>query len=147
MTKRVEIRRAAASDVDGLLGCDVIAAERSSRAAFIRRAVRANQCFVAADDGRVVAYAVLEYSFYGNGLLSMLWVSEPSRRRGIGTALVRRVERECLTPKLFTSTNQSNAAMRALLAKLGYEASGVIENLDEGDSELVFVKRVGAVGG
>jgi len=56
--------------------------------------------------------------------------------------LVRHVEQECRTPKLFTSTNESNAPMRALLAKLGFSPSGVIENLDEGDPELVFFKRL-----
>jgi len=30
--------------------------------------------------------------------------------------------------------------MRALLAKAGFEPSGLIENLDPGDPELVFVK-------
>ena len=45
-------------------------------------------------------------------------------------------------PKLFTSTNRSNAPMQSLLAKLGYRPSGVIENLDEGDPELVYMKHV-----
>jgi hypothetical protein len=30
--------------------------------------------------------------------------------------------------------------MQSLLAKLGYKLSGVINDLDEGDPELVFVK-------
>jgi hypothetical protein len=34
--------------------------------------------------------------------------------------------------------------MQALFAKLGYELSGVIYNLDEGDPELVYIKAVGA---
>lgn len=40
--------------------------------------------------------------------------------------------------RMFTSTNQSNLKMQSLLAKLGYEPSGVIHNLDEGDPELVY---------
>ena len=40
--------------------------------------------------------------------------------------------------KLFTSTNQSNTPMQALLALLGYVRSGVIDNLDPGDPELVY---------
>jgi hypothetical protein len=32
--------------------------------------------------------------------------------------------------------------MRSLLTKLGFEPSGIIENLDDGDPELVFFKRL-----
>jgi hypothetical protein len=42
----------------------------------------------------------------------------------------------CVPPKLFTSTNES------LLREQGFEASGVIHNLDEGDPELVFFQQV-----
>ncbi len=45
----------------------------------------------------------------------------------------------CDTPKLFTSTNQSNQPMQQLLDALGYLPSGVIHNLDPGDPELVYM--------
>jgi hypothetical protein len=53
---------------------------------------------------------------------------------------MQRIEDACTHDRVFTSANESNAPMRALLARLGYTASGRIENLDPGDSELVFVK-------
>ena len=56
---------------------------------------------------------------------------------------MRHMESLCRTPKLFTSTNLSNLRMQSLLAKLDYELSGVIHNLDEGDPEIVYFKRVG----
>ena len=62
-------------------------------------------------------------------------------RREVG-ALLRHMELCCRTPKLFTSTNQSNLSMQSLLAKLGYESSGLIHNLDEGDPEIVYFKRL-----
>ncbi|MEO0538637.1 MAG: GNAT family N-acetyltransferase, partial [Cyanobacteria bacterium P01_A01_bin.123] len=42
----------------------------------------------------------------------------------------------------FTSTNESNLLMQALMAKLRYIPSGIINNLDEGDPELVYFKRL-----
>ena len=45
----------------------------------------------------------------------------------------------CDTPKLFTSTNQSNQPMQQLLGALGYIPSGIIHNLDSGDPELVYM--------
>ena len=132
------IRPALPADAAEIVGFDHIAALSPARRDFIQRSVEAGRCFVAADGGRVVGYAVLEYTFYDNGWVAMLYVAEGFRRRGVGAALVRRLERECRTPKLFTSTNESNTRMRALLAKLGFRPSGVIENLDEGDPELVL---------
>jgi RimJ/RimL family protein N-acetyltransferase len=42
--------------------------------------------------------------------------------------------------KWFTSTKTSNIAMRQLLKRLGFAESGQIENPDDDDPELVFVK-------
>lgn len=60
----------------------------------------------------------------------------------MGSNLIEHVSTRARGPKLFTSTNESNAPMRALLLRLGFEASGVIHNLDPGDPELVFFKRL-----
>jgi hypothetical protein len=46
------------------------------------------------------------------------------------------------TEKLFTSTNLSNLPMQGIMSKLGYRPSGVIENLDPGDPELIYFKRL-----
>ena len=62
------------------------------------------------------------------------------RRRGLATALMRAAELECQSGKLFTSTNQSNIPMQQLCDRLGFIKSGYIENLDEGDPELIYVK-------
>lgn len=137
------IRRATDGDVEVVLGFDHVARGDPRRREFVRGAVAAGQCYVRTDDdGRAVAYAVLEYTFFDHGFVSMLYVAEAHRRRGFGAELMRHAERECRTPRLFTSTNRSNGPMRALLAALGYRPSGVIENLEEtgDDAELVFFK-------
>ena len=72
----------------------------------------------------------------------MLYVARDYRRRGVGSALLEQVERLCKTQKLFTSTNLSNSSMQALLSRRGYVHSGVIHNLDEGDPEVVYFKRL-----
>jgi len=72
----------------------------------------------------------------------MVYVAEPARRRGVGRSLLENLEKRCSRPKLFTSTNESNREMKSLLMSLGYTASGVIYNLDPGDPELVFFKKL-----
>ncbi|WP_420883021.1 GNAT family N-acetyltransferase [Thermus tengchongensis] len=85
---------------------------------------------------------MLEYTFYAQGFISLLYIHPNYRGQGVGTMLVRYLESVCQTPKLFTSTNLSNVAMQGLLVKLGYMLSGVIHHLDQGDPELVFVKAL-----
>jgi ribosomal protein S18 acetylase RimI-like enzyme len=138
----VSVRPAAADDVEALCSLDLVARRESGRRDFIRREVGSGHCFVAVAGGAVIGYGVLNYTFYYNGCIEMLYVHSEHRRRGAGAALLRHMESLCRTPKLFTSTNLSNLPMQSLLARLGYELSGVIHNLDEGDPEIVYFKRL-----
>lgn len=140
------IRKAIESDIKAICAIDNVAGSDPSRHEYIRRAVRAGNCYVLANDGdrstQIAAYAVLVYSFYECGMIGMLMVASDHRQRGFGGKLISYLEGECNTQKLFTSTNESNIAMRSLLTKLGYKPSGVIYNLDSGDPELVFFKQL-----
>jgi hypothetical protein len=48
------------------------------------------------------------------------------------------------TATIFASTNESNAAMRALFERDGWTLSGVLTGIDEGDPELVFYRTSGS---
>lgn len=135
------IRPATSRDIDAICGFDHLARQGSQqRRAFVQRAVGAANCFVIEAHGQVIGYAVLEYSFYEQGFVSMLYIRREYRRQGVGMRLMQHLESVCQMPKLFTSTNLSNLPMQSLLAKLGYTLSGVIHHLDENDPELVYVK-------
>ena len=138
----IAIRQAVEDDIEALCSLDLVARQEEGRREFIRGEVVSGNCFVAVADGAVIGYGVLNYTFYHNGCIDMLYVHSEHRRRGAGEALLRHMESLCRTPKLFTSTNLSNLRMQALLAKAGYELSGVIHNLDEGDPEIVYLKRI-----
>ncbi|MCK4414210.1 MAG: GNAT family N-acetyltransferase [Candidatus Eisenbacteria sp.] len=136
----MNIRPAIAEDIAAICACDHLAGEPARRR-FIRDAVASGTADVAEREARVIGYAVLDYSFYGHGFIAMLYVHPAHRRAGVGAGLIRHVETRCKTAKLFTSTNERNRPMQALLVKLGYSPSGVINNLDEGDPEIVYFKR------
>ena len=139
----ISIRPAMEEDVEVLCSFDQVAQREEERRVFIRREVLEGNCFVAVADVPPIGYGVLNYTFYYNGCIDMLYVHSDHRRSGAGTALMRHMESLCRTPKLFTSTNLSNLPMQSLLAKLGYQLSGVIQNLDEGDPEIVYFKHLG----
>lgn len=136
------VRLASMADANAIVAFDHVALSETARTQFIHDQIKSAACYVAVIEANVVAYAVLNYKFYDNGWIEMLYVNSRVRRQGIGSALIRHLLNECRTPKLFTSTNQSNTAMQRLLATLGFVRSGLIENLDEGDPELVYFKRL-----
>lgn len=137
-----EIRLALSSDAKVIIGIDPLSQTDPKRTPFIMHALNTRTCHLVESEGKLVGYGVLDYSFYQYGFVSMLYIHPEFRRKGFGTALIRHFETICKTDKMFTSTNQSNKPMQQLLTKIGYRPSGVIENLDEGDPELVFFKRV-----
>lgn len=141
---RVNIRVAVSGDIASLIELDSIAQRDSHRTAFIEHAVAAAQCWIAteADDGSsVVGYGVLNQAFFEKNFVPLIVVRESVRRKGIGIAILRELASLCRGVRLFTSTNASNTPMRALLLQCGFVESGYIDNLDEGDPELIFVKR------
>ncbi|WP_236234036.1 GNAT family N-acetyltransferase [Pseudomonas tohonis] len=143
MANRPHIRTALDGDIAALCALDPIACLEQGRRHFIATAVAAGQCWVAteADDASaLLGYGVINDAFFEQDFIPLLVVRESARRRGIASALIGALEGQGTGAKLFTSTNASNAPMRSLLAKLGFVPSGHIDNLDEGDPELVFVK-------
>jgi len=139
---KITIRQGSIADLDPLIAMDKHAAVDPRRVDLIRSTVSAGTCFVATIDDRIVGYAAMSYSFYDNGMVNVLMVQKQNRRQGVGAALLNHLIKKCNTPKLFTSTNLSNKPMQALLAAQGFTITGFIDNLDEGDPELVYFKRL-----
>lgn len=138
----MKIRDATDSDVPAMCAVDAMVVGEGNRRQRIKEWVCTGRAIVAVIDDEVVGYAVIEYTFFSNGFIPVLMVDKASRRKGVATALVNYLERACETGKLFTSTNKSNQPMQMLLQSLSYEPSGMVFNLDEGDPELFYVKRL-----
>jgi GNAT superfamily N-acetyltransferase len=91
--------------------------------------------------GKPAGYAIVSRRFYSRPFIELLAVAPNFRRGGVGGALLRACSAAFADEILFTSTNQSNGPMQALLAKTAFEPSGVILNLDPGDPELIYVRH------
>ncbi len=102
-------------------------------------------CLVAvvpdADGWQVVGYvALVAHQFFGRDFVELLVVGEESRRNGVGRALLAAAVRRAETSTVFTSTNESNGAMCALLASEAWLVSGTLTGLDAGDPEIVYYR-------
>ena len=130
------------ADIDALFALDLAAAAGDvERRAAIAEWVVAGEVHIARRNGRAVGYVALTRSFFRSPFIELLMVAPSERRAGIGSALVEHCIR--LTPagsKLWTSTNQSNTPMQALLPHLGFEKCGMFEHLDPGDPELIYIR-------
>lgn len=135
------VERATEDDLAALLAVDA-AHGGAARAALLEKAVRERHAYIAREGWDVIGFAVVAPSFFGQYFIELVVVHPDHRRRGAATALIRHIERIVPAEKLFTSTNQSNAPMQALCDRLGYVRSGWIENLDEGDPEIIYFKRL-----
>ena len=138
----MKIRKAKKDDINTIIAFDHVVQYESKRKAFIKKSVMDKNCYVAVEKGAPIGYAVLEYTFFGFGFVSMLYLSDKYRRKGIGKRLMEHLENNCKTDKIFTSTNKSNKPMQKLLKKLNYQRSGIIHNLDPGDPELFYYKKI-----
>ena len=136
----MHIRTASPADIEAICAFDPIVGLEDSRRRIIEHAVADGHLHVADEDGEILGYVILVYTFFTLGFVELLYVHPDHRRKGIGAALMKYAESICTTEKLFTSTNLSNTNMQSLLMKLGYEESGIVHGLDEGDPELFYRK-------
>jgi GNAT superfamily N-acetyltransferase len=142
----LSIQRATGIHLDSIYGLDPKARSDAVRRDFIQRAVSFGNCYIGSlDDEALVAYGVLDYSFFSYGFIPLVYIGVDHRRQGHGLTLMKYLESYCRTAKLFTSTNLSNIPMQMLLRKLTYKLSGVIHDLDEGDPELIYCKAIRVV--
>lgn len=136
----IRIHLATEEHLQKIVQVDELVIGHQERIEYISNSIRQELCFVALVESMVVGFIIFDRSFYDQFFISLLIVHPGFRRKNIGSKLLQEIEDHCLPQKLFTSTNQSNKGMQRLLEGRGYIQSGYIENLDEGDPEIVYYK-------
>lgn len=134
------VRRAREWDADALHRIDSVAMDGDDeRHMSIHRWCRRGLVAMAEDASGALGYCVVEYTFFGQGFVTMLMVAPAARGRGVGARLLAHAAASRTTPKLFTSTNVSNQPMQRLLQRAGWSPVGLLHGLDEGDPELFYL--------
>jgi GNAT superfamily N-acetyltransferase len=138
--QEIRVRLAGTRDRRAFAEIDPRVTSDLARREIVDSAIAARMCWIAERSNKPVGYGILSRKFFSRDFIELLYVAEEERRKGVGVAVLRAIESTIMADRVFTSTNESNAPMRALLAQCGYRPSGSIDNLDPGDPELVFVK-------
>lgn len=133
---KTNFRAATLIDINAIFSIDTIAT--TERYEDITQWLEQEICYVLEANNEILAYGVLHYYFYSHAFIELLMVNKNHRRQGIGLTLINKLKMQSKTPKIFTSTNQSNTATQQLLIKTGFIPSGYIENLDDNDPELIY---------
>ena len=123
-----------------------IGAERAHR--FIRAHLEEHHLLVATKNGGralgggVVGFIAYRTDWFQCTFITLIVVGANERRRGIARALVGAVEDASPSPRLFSSTEETNAVSIRMHSALGFAPSGYIDNLPQGYRELLFYKRI-----
>jgi len=111
-----------------------------SRSEYLRRAINEKRCIIQQTEKEITGFLIFTNDFFENCFISLVIVKPSKRRKGVATALLAFYVELAATPKIFSSTNQSNISMHKVFETAGFIKSGFIENLDEGDPEIIYVK-------
>lgn len=139
---RGQVRRANSDDLDSVLSLDRLNPVGHERSELLSARVQSGECLLFERDGQSVGYLIMKSrGFIGRDFIELLVVAAQERRTGVASSLLYEALSQSLTRETFTSTNESNAPMIALLRKHNWTFSGQLEGIDEGDPELVFYTR------
>jgi GNAT superfamily N-acetyltransferase len=138
----IEIRLPRTGDAPGCteLAAKVIGVDRAGP--FIRSHFERHQLIVAEAEGDVVGFLAYRTDWFQCTFVSLVVVHEDYRRKGIAREFFKSVEAVSLSPRIFSSTEETNTASIRMHTALGFAPSGHIDNLPQGVRELLFYKRV-----
>lgn len=121
------------------LDSEVIGSDR--RREYINKAIKDNRCLVVKNDTSIVGFLIYTTDFFECSFISLIIVKPTERRKGYASSLIKYFLSVSPTNKIFSSTNQSNNKMQEVFKATGFIQSGIIENLDEGDPEIIYFKQ------
>ena len=110
--------------------------------AFIKSHLERHHLIVAGSDEDIVGFLAYRIDWFQCTFVSLVVVREDYRRRGIAREMFKAVEAMSPTPRLFSSTEETNAVSIRMHSALGFAPSGYIDNLPQGSRELVFYRRI-----
>lgn len=111
-----------------------------SRKDTIIKAIQDKRCLIQRTDSVIAGFLIFTTDFFECSFISLIIIKPSNRRKGVATALLAYFVDRAPTSKIFSSTNSSNEPMQKVFDLTGFKKSGYIENLDDGDPEIIYFK-------
>jgi N-acetylglutamate synthase-like GNAT family acetyltransferase len=135
------VEKAKERDAESICTLDKDISGSASKRAFIEAAIKAGQCYICKEYSKLVGFAVLNQSFFGQYFIALLVVHRNHQGQGVGAALLDQIEVDCPAEKLFTSAKSSDS-LNLFWRTHGFEQSGQIKHLNDGEPEIIYFKRL-----
>jgi len=136
------VRHVETSDLGAVAALAAAAIGPDRAGPFVRSHVEGHHMIVAEEAGEVVGFLAYRTDWFQCTFVSLVGVRDDVRRRGTARALFKMVEDISPSPRLFSSTEETNVAAIRMHIALGFTPSGHIDNLPQGYRELLFYKRL-----
>ena len=127
-------------NLDDIANIDEEVIGHNRRHEYIKKAIEDERCIVAYDKNLIVGFLLFDTHFFDCSFISLIIVKPTERRKGYATALIDHFINISPTRKIFSSTNKSNKRMQEVFKVNSFIESGCIENLDEGDPEIIYYR-------
>jgi ribosomal protein S18 acetylase RimI-like enzyme len=136
----VNIVEAQITDLNAIVQVDRQVIGNTSRKDFIENAIKQGRCILVNENEDVAGFLIYDTQFFECTFISLIIVSPAKRRKGYASQMMNYLVRTAPTDKIFSSTNRSNESMQKVFEANGFVESGIVENLDEGDPEIIYFK-------
>jgi GNAT superfamily N-acetyltransferase len=138
----MDIRVPESGDLDAImtLAADLLGPERAGP--FVHSHFDRHHLLVAAEGSTVLGVIAYRTDWFQCTFVSLVAVTKDRRQKGVARALFRAVEEMSPSPRLYSSTEETNGVSIRMHTALGFVPSGHIDNLPQGYRELLFYKRL-----
>jgi GNAT superfamily N-acetyltransferase len=136
------VREVRHSDVPAVVALAAEVLGSDGAGPWVRVHAERHPLLVADEEDQVVGVIAYRTDWFQCTLVSLVAVRPDRRRRGVARTLYAAVERMSPSPRLFSSTAETNAVSIQMHTALGFTPSGHIDNLPQGYRELLFYKRL-----
>jgi ribosomal protein S18 acetylase RimI-like enzyme len=128
------------TDMDDVAKIDKEVIGNDKRRDYIQTSISEERCLLVREEGSIAGFLIYDSHFFGCSFISLVIISPTARRKGYASKLLNYFVSISPTEKIFSSTNRSNESMQKVFMANGFRQSGLIENLDERDPEIIYFK-------
>lgn len=127
-------------DLDKIVNIDKEIIGDTSRKEYIENAIKLGHCIITKDEEDITGFLIYNTNFFEYCFISLIVVSPSNRRKEYASLLMDHMMGVSPTTKVFSSTNRSNISMQRVFNINGFIQSGIVENLDDEDPEIIYFK-------